>query len=774
MKRRVSTFALVFAICAALLCLGASAAAPQSNYSIWVCGALVTDGNASDILDDGGSVSYDVESNTLILNGAELKDTSYYAVIISQLDSINILLVGDNVIAASETTSYSDSNVAALYSSGEITISGSGTLAADSKGSGYPVIYSASALKIGGDASVKVTANEGSMGIFAQGSTSDVELSGNADVTVITSSNTGIYAEGNVIISENANVSVDVDGSGTALAADEAINISGGSVYATSATGNAMYAVTGGIHISDGYTEAVSESARPAVNAPGIVEITGGELRAEAWGNIAIQATNEHDPFGEFVVTNAKVTAISHPVGSTNPPPAIYAPADIRITNSEVYAESEGYGMYSNTTIDLTGSAVDVISATDWAMASRGLNIDNSAVRARSPEGNDAIYILGAMGVDDSWIDCIGTITVTDAYELTDSVVIINGSGQAAGDAVVPDGTILDETKVLTVPSGTTLTVPVGTTFTNNGTIVVESRAQLVNRGTINNNDEIIISTNAALGNYGEIANEGEIDLGGQLEGEGEITGSGIVRRPTGNLPTSHDIELTVSGGGEALLSLNNASAGATITVTATPDEGFELGYITVDGERIDGTTFTMPDHDVTVRVYFAAIGAALPFTDVAEGDWFYSYVEYVYDNGLMDGVSATEFEPNGNMSRAMVWAILARIDGETVAGENWAETAREWAMANGVSDGEDADGYVTREQLATMLWRYAGEPGSDYSLSAYTDAVGVSGYASEAMAWAVERGIITGVADATLEPQGTATRAQCAAILMRFVELGE
>ena len=222
------------------------------------------------------------------------------------------------------------------------------------------------------------------------------------------------------------------------------------------------------------------------------------------------------------------------------------------------------------------------------------------------------------------------------------------------------------------------------------------------------------------------------------------------------------------------MLSLNNASAGATITVTATPDEGFELGYITVDGERIDGTAFTMPDHDVTVRVYFAAIGAALPFTDVAEGDWFYSYVEYVYDNGLMDGVSATEFEPNGNMSRAMVWAILARMDGEAVTGANWAGTAREWAMANGVSDGEDANGYVTREQLATMLWRYAGEPASGYSLSAYTDAGSVSDYAATAMAWAVEQGIITGVTDVTLEPQGTATRAQCATILMRFVELGE
>ena len=92
--------------------------------------------------------------------------------------------------------------------------------------------------------------------------------------------------------------------------------------------------------------------------------------------------------------------------------------------------------------------------------------------------------------------------------------------------------------------------------------------------------------------------------------------------------------------------------------------------------------------------------------------------------------------------------------------------------MSNGVSDGENANGYVTREQLATMLWRYAGEPASSYSLSAYTDAASVSDWAQTAMAWAVEHGIITGMTDTTIEPQGTAIRAQCAAMLMRFVEL--
>ena len=231
---------------------------------------------------------------------------------------------------------------------------------------------------------------------------------------------------------------------------------------------------------------------------------------------------------------------------------------------------------------------------------------------------------------------------------------------------------------------------------------------------------------------------------------------------------------------GGVTTSPSRPEAGDTVTVNPEPDEGYEVDEIIVtdkDGNPVEVTrnpdgsySFTQPEGAVTIEVTFRP-ASGLPFTDVAEGDWFYDYVEYVYANGLMDGVSGTAFEPNANMTRAMVWAILARIDGETVTGANWVETAREWAMASGVSDGTDANGYVTREQLATMLWRYAGEPASSYSLSAFTDADSVSDYAATAMAWAVEHGIITGVTDTTIEPQGTATRAQCAAMLMRFVE---
>ena len=245
---------------------------------------------------------------------------------------------------------------------------------------------------------------------------------------------------------------------------------------------------------------------------------------------------------------------------------------------------------------------------------------------------------------------------------------------------------------------------------------------------------------------------------------------------PVVNIPDTHEIELIVGEGGEAKLSLTNASAGSTITVTATPDEGYELDYITVDGERITGTTFTMPEHDVTVRVYFTD-GVALPFTDVSAGAWYLDAVSYVYANGLMDGTSGTTFEPDANMTRAMVWAILARVDGETVTGTNWIETAREWAMAEGVSDGENASGYVTREQLATMLYRYAVYKGYDVSIGedtnilSYDDFADLSEYAIPAMQWACGSGIVNGTSESTLTPQGEATRAQVAAMLMRFVE---
>ena len=251
----------------------------------------------------------------------------------------------------------------------------------------------------------------------------------------------------------------------------------------------------------------------------------------------------------------------------------------------------------------------------------------------------------------------------------------------------------------------------------------------------------------------------------GSVSAECSVT----VRGGSVDVGPTYEIELDEGiVGGEIKTSLTNASAGSTIRVTATPDAGYELAYITVDGERIPGTSFTMPAHDVTVSAVFTR---GEGFADVAPGSWYYDAVEFVRARGLMDGVSETEFAPDATMTRAMVWAILGRLDGEEISGSGWLEAALAWALESGVSDGTEPNAAVTREQLVTMLYRFAGESATAADLNGYADGGEVSDWARDAFAWAIEHIIITGVDDDTLAPQSTATRAQCAAILMRFTQ---
>ena len=137
-----------------------------------------------------------------------------------------------------------------------------------------------------------------------------------------------------------------------------------------------------------------------------------------------------------------------------------------------------------------------------------------------------------------------------------------------------------------------------------------------------------------------------------------------------------------------------------------------------------------------------------------------------------MSGTGSAIFAPNAAMTRGMMVTLLARLEGvDTSASEPWYQIGRQWAMENGISAGTNREQTLTREQLATMLWRYAGSPGASADLNGYTDAGSISSWASEAMTWAVETGLVNGVGGSSLAPQGTATRAQVAAILMRFIE---
>ncbi|HIQ87068.1 MAG TPA: S-layer homology domain-containing protein [Candidatus Scatomorpha gallistercoris] len=238
------------------------------------------------------------------------------------------------------------------------------------------------------------------------------------------------------------------------------------------------------------------------------------------------------------------------------------------------------------------------------------------------------------------------------------------------------------------------------------------------------------------------------------------------------------------------------AEEGEWVYITVDPDVGYRLYNLTVT--RPSGNTvkvehvrdnvyrFSMPGVRVTVDAEF--IRTVTPFTDVRLADWFYEYVSFAYRYGLMEGINSYQFAPDATATRAMVVQILYRMSGEPavsygsgftdVASNAWYADAIAWAARNNIVNGTSAATFdpnapVTREQFATMLYRYARYRGFNTSLTAnilsYYDVNQVSEYAFEALQWACAEGIVNGTSTGYLTPQGNATRAQLAAMLMRF-----
>ncbi len=262
----------------------------------------------------------------------------------------------------------------------------------------------------------------------------------------------------------------------------------------------------------------------------------------------------------------------------------------------------------------------------------------------------------------------------------------------------------------------------------------------------------------------------------------------------------TYPITVSEAEGGTVTADMPQAPAGATVTLTIQPEEGFALDILKVEsGSTVIQTaevgegqhTFTMPDGGVLVTPAFVPeVPEELPFTDVKEGDWFYDSVAYVYFNGLMNGTSDTTFTPNGTTTRGMIVTILYRLAGspETAAWSPFQDVDPSqyyaapiaWAAWNGIVNGKTATTFgpndpITREQMAAILYRYAKSQEMDLSqtgdLAQFRDQGSISPYAVEALSWANGAGLITGKGGGILDPQGPAVRAQVAAIFQRFCE---
>ena len=750
-KRLLSAY-LALALCLSLL--PATALAAENAPATLIVGGTnvigggswtTSDGKLSEYTNssDAWNVNYDTSNNTLTLKDADITGATIdeisnlsvgiYASGSSEAVSLNIILQGDNnqVSGVSGIYVFSDSGDASL------SISGTGSLTAE--GTGYGNYSGIMVQSNGGKAeltinNVDVTAtNSNTQGIRLQpAGTSPATLAVNGGSLTASGSKgidyqfgTGTTGSGTPTVTVSNNAIVRANGSisnnsSTEIQIDADSSASSGGIVFDGNEGTVYGKVTLEENLTIGEGESLTLDNDASLNAGNYDVIVDG-------GTLDDSIKNSLGDSVKYTPTITTTTLTDGTVGTS----------------------------YSQT---LTATGTTPIT---WSVSSGSL-----------PTG----LTLSSDG------KISGTPTTAGTYSFTVTATNTGGSDSKPLSITISSATNIPVQSVsldkanLELTEGETaqLTVTVlPDNATNKNVTWSTSKASIA---TVNNGEVTAVSAGTATIT---VTTED-----GGLTADCTVTvREGVPDRPV-SIPDTHEIELIAGEGGEAKTNFSNAGAGTKITVAATPDAGYELAYITVDGERISGVSFTMPAHDVTVRVYFS--GGALPFADVTEGAWYADAVSYVYANGLMDGVSASEFAPEANMTRAMLVTILWRLEGEPVVnylmpfadvdGGAWYAEAVRWAASEGIVEGVSAsefapDAEITREQLAAILWRYAGEPATAANLAAYTDAESVSEWATDAMLWATQNGIITGTTADTLAPQGAATRAQCAAMLMRFAE---
>ena len=267
---------------------------------------------------------------------------------------------------------------------------------------------------------------------------------------------------------------------------------------------------------------------------------------------------------------------------------------------------------------------------------------------------------------------------------------------------------------------------------------------------------------------------------------------------------TTYKVTTSAVNNGGVNASPSSAEKGATITITLSPDKGYKLDKLTVtdgSGKTVSTVkksdtvyTFTMPASAVKVGVSYVKATetpSKTKFNDVSANDWFASAVDYVTGKGMMNGTADNTFSPKANTTRGMVVTVLYRLENQPstsaasftdVASGAYYANAVAWANANGIVSGYGSGKFgpndkVTREQLAAILYRYAQykkydvSVGEDTNILSYDDAQSISSYAIPAIQWACGAGVVTGKSGSKLDPKGNATRAEVAAMLMRFCE---
>lgn len=733
-----------------------------TDVSITAAGTYVFSGDC-----DNGSITVKkgVMGVNIVLNGLTLTNDDSAAITLNKTAEASLIAAAGTTNMVADTEGSSDENAAVKVKSGAaLAIGGTGTLTVDGNAKNG----------IKGAADAVITVAEGKLNINAadDGLSCDDELNITGGTLSITAGGDAVKASPDTGDTENpdttslGNVTISggtltLDAAKDGIQADGDLTISGGTFHVKTNGGHTT-ALTDDAASCKGFKAGKTltvtggtltvDSADDALHANTDVTISGGTLTL-ATGDDGVHADND------LVIGTKGASSTSTP--------------RIHITAS--YEGLEG------TTVNVYSGDIDVAASDDGVNAASSQLGERSDKYAISIAGGDLYIDAGSDGLDSNNDINItgGKVEVYGADAMMDAAIDYDGTFTLSGGTLFGAG--------MEPSAGTQAYIAVGETSPSGGGMGGGPHGQGGGQGMTPPDD-----TNGTNGNPPTPPTDANDTTG--TTRPTKPSGGNMNSGQQGGAPANRESALGIKEG--SVIIVQDSSGKTLYTATAL---GSMSSVIFSSADIKEGETYTVLVDGTSVGTAEAKLGTTDSsssmstfkpgqggqpdqngsqatvgsFKDVPQNSWFASAVQYVTSNSLMNGTSTTAFSPSATMSRGMLMTVLARYAGEsTEGGTVWYEKGMNWAKSRGVSDGSAPNRNITREQLAAMLYRYAGEPDGAADLSAYTDAGSVSAYAEKAVQWCVKNGILTGKTSSTLAPKATATRAECAAMLQRFAAL--
>lgn len=734
-----------------------------TDVSITDAGTYVFSGDC----DDGSiTVKKGVTGVTIVLNGLTLTSADSAAITLSKTAEAALIAAAGTTNMIADTTDSNDENAAVKVKSGaSLAISGTGALTVDGNAKNG----------IKGAADAVITVDEVTLTIDAEndGLSCDDELTINGGKLNITAGGDAVKASPDTDDTENPDT--------TSLGN---VTISGGSITLTAAEDGVQadgdLTISGGtfdVTANGGHTTALTDDSASCkgFKAGGALTVTGGTVNVDSADDALHSDT-------DVTITDGTLTLATGDDGVHADNDLVIGTKGASSTSTPRINITASYEGLEGTTVTVYSGDIDVVASNDGVNAASSTLGEHSDKYAISIAGGDLYIDAGSDGLDSNNDINItgGKVEVYGADAMMDAAIDYDGTFTLSGGTLFGAG--------MEPSAGTQAYIAVGETSPSGG-MGGGPNGQGGGQGMTPPGD-----ANGSNGNRPTPPNfSGNTSTDGTFTPPTKPSGGKADGKPSGNLP-NRESALGIEEG--SVITVQNSSGKTLCTATALGSMSSVI-FSSADikeGETytvlVDGTSVGTAEAKLGTTDSSSSMGTFKPgqggqpnqngsqatvgsFKDVPQNSWFASAVQYVTSNSLMNGTSTTAFSPSANMSRGMLMTVLARCAGEsTEGGTVWYEKGMNWAKNKGISDGSAPNRNITREQLAAMLYRYAGEPDGAADLSAYTDAGSVSAYAEKAVQWCVKNGILTGKTSSTLAPKATATRAECAAMLQRFASL--